>query len=49
MAALGMRYAVNKSQSLSSFLDYAPLMSAFLIGGIGMYMMTSAWLHLHVH
>ncbi len=46
IAALGMRYATAKSQSFSSFLDYAPMFSALLIGAIGFYMLISAWLHL---
>lgn len=46
IAALGMRYATARSQSLSCFLDYAPMFSALLIGAIGCYMLTSAWLHL---
>lgn len=46
IAALGMRYATTRTRSLSSFLKYAPIFSALLVGSLGCYMMISAWLHL---
>lgn len=46
LAAIGLRYAMTKTDKLDKILARAPFLSASLIGLIGLYMAYSGWSHL---